>query len=195
MSRDGTDFGPSVLAPGAADRAGWPHVVQFYEADAFLVDAVARFIGGGLGAGENAVVIATESHRRDLEALLRARGLDVAAARDAGRYLALDAAETLSGIMVGELPDPRLFIEVVGTVIERVGLPQTSVRAFGEMVDLLWADGRREAAIRLEELWRDLAATHAFSLLCAYRIGTFGDDGDARSLLRECEAHSDIASG
>jgi hypothetical protein len=33
------------------------HSVQFYETDAFLVEAVANFIATGLGAGEPAVLL------------------------------------------------------------------------------------------------------------------------------------------
>ena len=56
------------------------------------------------------------------------------------------------------------------------------LRAFGEMVALLAADGMADAAVRLEELWNRLAATHHFSLLCAYptSLGLHADDGAVR---------------
>ena len=127
------------------------HVVQFYEGDVPLVDAIARFIGAGLGAGDAAVVIATERHRQGLEERLRARGLELAAARADGRYVTVDAAEMLAAVMRDDWPDEARFRQVVGGTIERaVGGRPLRVRAFGDMVSLLWAVGNRAGALRLE---------------------------------------------
>jgi hypothetical protein len=62
--------------------------------------------------------------------------------------------------MVDGWPDEQRFAEVVGTVVQRMAQNGSRrVCAFGEMVALLWAEGRHDAAIRLEELWNDLART------------------------------------
>jgi signal transduction histidine kinase len=60
------------------------------------------------------------------------------------------------------------------------------------MVALLWAEGKREAALRLEHLWNDLAQTHAFSLRCAYPLRFFGRVGDAESIGAICAVHSGV---
>ena len=60
------------------------------------------------------------------------------------------------------------------------------------MVALLWAEGNSEAAIRLEELWNDLAHTHSFSLHCAYPITSFNRDEDGEPFLKICAAHSAV---
>lgn len=70
------------------DRDG--HVVQLYTEDGFLIDVLGRFVGGALAVGDAAVVIATASHRVDLEKLLSARGIDLSKAASLGRYTALD---------------------------------------------------------------------------------------------------------
>ena len=79
--------------------------------------------------------------------------------------------------MLDGWPDPARFAEVVGGLIERVraasGSEARGVAAFGEMVALLWMEGKADAAIRIEELWNDLARTHAFSLRCAYPMSSF----------------------
>ena len=95
-----------AVPKGALDT----HTVQFYEDDAFLIDAVARFIGGGLGAGDAVIVIATKTHRSDLEERLRVRGLDAGVAREYGHYVSMDAAETLSKFMVDGWPDEARFM-------------------------------------------------------------------------------------
>ena len=75
-----------------------PHVVQFYSEDSFLLDELGIFIGSALEAGDAAVVIATAAHRDGLAERLRVRGLDANQAAKEGRYIALDAADTLSRI-------------------------------------------------------------------------------------------------
>jgi PAS domain S-box-containing protein len=183
------------LAPradgGEAHERG--HLVQFYDGDAFLVEAVSRFLGVGLDAGDGAVVVATKPHLDGIEERLRARGLDIATAREQGRYVALDAAETLSRFMADGWPEKRRFAEVLGGVIAGVadGRPRP-VRVFGEMVALLWAQGNQKAAVRLEELWNGLARSHAFSLLCAYPMRSFRTAADGATFLEVCGEHSRV---
>src|SRR5688500_645839 len=124
---------------GLAPRTSWSqmgareHFVQFYEEDDFLVDSVAGFIGSGLRAGDAGIVIATPSHRAALDMRLKDLGIDIAAMKASGQYLALDAAETLALFMVHGLPDPALFEQSVGKGVRRAVAAGT-VRAFGEVV-------------------------------------------------------------
>jgi PAS domain S-box-containing protein len=164
------------------------HLVQFYEKDDFLLDEVTDFLGAGLRAGHAGVVIATQHHRDGL-----ARRLGGRLALDADRYVALDAAAALEQFMVGGWPDERLFQEAIGGVLGRAAQNGSRrVCAFGEMVTLLWAEGRHDAALRLEELWNELAAACSLSLLCAYPMGGFDDEEHGRPFLRICEAHSGV---
>jgi hypothetical protein len=153
------------------------HAVQFYETDAYLIEALSAYVGRGLASGEAAVVVATPVHRAGLEARLAAEGIDLARAREHGTYVPLDAAELLSRFMVdGALSEPRFF-EIVGGVIRRArgeNGGSRRVRVFGEMVALLWADGRPDDAIELERLWNELARTLAFALVCGYPVSLFG---------------------
>src|SRR4029453_17876289 len=119
--------------------------------------------GVGLGTGDAVVVVATEDHAASLVENLSARGIDAAVAREQGRFIVRDARETLSTFMIDGMPDEARFRDVVGTVIAQAIQEHRSVRAFGEMVALLWAEGRREAALRLEEMWNDLARRQPFS--------------------------------
>lgn len=168
------------------------HFVQFYESDDSLVDSVSGFIGDGLEAEEGCIVIATRAHREGLEQKLRARGLDVAAARAQGQYVALDAAETLSMFLCEGTPERRRFLEVVGRVVAQAAEGGRRVRAFGEMVALLCLEGNQEAAIRLEELWNELGKTYAFSLFCAYSIDSFGGEAYAAPFAQICAQHSRV---
>ena len=180
------------VRPVEANRRG--HAVQFYEGDEFLFGVVGEFLAAGLARRQPAIVIATEPHRAGFVAQLRSRGMDVEALRRGGRLTLLDARETLDAFMVGGTPDPARFRREVGGVVERAGRGEDAVVcAYGEMVDLLWKDGNREGALRLEALWNDLAQTHAFSLLCAYSIQNFATAADGDAFMRVCGAHEHVA--
>jgi two-component system NtrC family sensor kinase len=185
-------------AQSAEPRTDWSHlgasdhVLQLYEEDVHLLDAVQHFTGTGLAAGEAVVVIATPSHREQLEARLRAHGVDLSTACAQGQYVPLDAAETLAQFLVGGQPDAARFADVVGSVIVRAGSRYPRVRAFGEMVALLWTAGNEEAALRLEALWNALATDHPCLLLCAYPLRGFARAGHARPFLTICAAHSHV---
>lgn len=184
----------SLAASGGHDSRA--HSVQFYEDDAFLLDEVSRFIGSALGAGDAGIVIATRAHRAGLARLLTARGLDTALAMAQGRYIALDAAETLATFMRDGWPDATRFANEVGGVIVRATEAATGERLhaaiFGEMVSLLWAQGRHEAALQLEHLWNGLARGHAFHLHCAYPLSVFRQADDGARMEQVCAVHSGV---
>ncbi|MEY2466460.1 MAG: hypothetical protein QOD03_981 [Verrucomicrobiota bacterium] len=180
------------LAPSADghDILDSDHLVQFYETDTFLVESVSKFMGAGLGTGQGGIVIATAAHREALEARLRTQGIDIAGVKARGQFLSLDAAETLSKFMVNGSPDPERFQKVIGSVIARMSSRHTGLRAFGEMVALLWADGSGDAAIRLEQLWNELAEEYSFSLFCAYPMNGFGGTANGEAFAHICHEHS-----
>ncbi len=173
------------------------HLVQFYEGRDFLLDEATRFLGGTSPGADSMLVIATPPHRDGIEERLLATGFDLEAARRTGRFQALDASETLARFMVGALPDRDLFFDVVGAALERASAaaPSGRVHAFGEMVALLWADGQREAVVRLEQLWNELGRAHPLTLLCGYPMGGFESEDHARAFADICGEHSRVAPG
>jgi excisionase family DNA binding protein len=210
-SRTGTERGasgpldaPSTIRAGALQKGGLPiawgdldsgeHAVQFYEADEALLDAVGELIGPALRAGDAGVVIATEAHRAGIEERLRSAGLDLATARSGGRYVELDAAETLARIMAGETPDSTRLRELVGGILERAAEGGRRVRVFGEMVALLVEQGSHAAALQLEALWNDLQRTHAFALLCGYPADALGGEAFADLIGQVCAEHTRVVA-
>jgi PAS domain S-box-containing protein len=172
------------------------HTVQFYTHDTFLLDELSQFIGTALARGSSAVVIATKAHAETLLRKLKSLSIDVSRAATEGRYLSFDAGELLSQFMEGGIVDSLRFFDLVGGVLSRASAASREqnrqVVAFGEMVALLWADGKAEAAIQLEKLWNGLARTQSFSLRCAYPIQGFSRQQDADSFLKICNEHSAV---
>ena len=189
---------PEDIPFNFAPRTDWSnmseteHFVQFYEADGFLLKSLSGFFSAALKTDEGALVVATKSHRDGLEELLHANGLDTAKARKDGQYLAIDASAALEKFMVDGWPEPGRFKEVIGRLVTQVSKGRPRLKAFGEMVALLWADGNYTGAIRLEELWNNLQKEHCFSLFCAYPIRTFVGEKLGAPLNDVCTAHSRV---
>jgi hypothetical protein len=173
------------------------HAVQFYENDAFLIDLLSRFVGASLVAGDSAIVVATPRHREALGERLRALGFNLTIPLNQKRYIPFDAAETLAQFMRDDgRPDPVLFNEMMGPAIEDARDAARSgrgrVAAFGEMVSLLWAEGKIDGALELEELWNRLADVYSFSLCCAYPMSGFIGNPHAAPFLKICAQHTHV---
>jgi signal transduction histidine kinase len=172
------------------------HGVQFYSQDKFLLEELSEYIGSALRAGQAAVVVATDAHRNGLLQWLTAQRLDVAALLEQGRLVVTDAEQLLTTFMQDGWPDEDRFNHVVGGIVAKAQAcssgTQPRVAIFGEMVALLWADGKADAAIRLEQLWNKLARTKSFSLFCAYPMSGFDREEDAGLLLKVCNEHSAV---
>jgi signal transduction histidine kinase len=183
---------PLALVDERAPPTG--HIAQFYEDESFLCDTAAQFISAGLAAGDSALVIATAPHRALFRRGLGRHGCDVERAIDCGRLALVDAHATLRQIASDGLVDHDRFIAVVGAAVEQARARSGSgrVRAFGEMVDLLWRDGHPHAALHLEELWNELAQRCQLTLLCGYLLGNFYKETDAEPFHSVCLAHTRV---
>jgi hypothetical protein len=158
-----------------AASSGHFHAVRFYPDPESLARIVAGFIGEGLVTAQPAVIIATREHWQLIRQELHMRGFDVDRLIESLTLFTLDAHETLSQFMVDGMPDSVRFRAAIVPVIEVAceGRKNCVIRAYGEMVDVLWRQGQTTAATRLEILWNELAGTHNFSLLCGYSMGNF----------------------
>jgi PAS domain S-box-containing protein len=166
--------------------------VQFYETDTFLLEVLAQFIGAGLGAGTPCIVVATSAHREALEQRLRENGLDLDRAQAQGRYVTADPTETLARFMGDDLPNEELFAQIVDEMLARVDAGHRELRIFGEMVNLLWEQGKQSAALRLEALWNELSAKVPFTLLCAYPLPQLAGFDQTESFTHICALHSEV---
>jgi hypothetical protein len=167
-------------------KGGHFHAVRFYEDDTSLCRIVSGFIAEGVAIGQPALVIASAPHNEYILDNLRVAGIDVARLQQNNELLLLDAREMLNLFMDDEMPNPDRFREVAGAALRRVGGGRDrTMRCYGEMVDLLWKDGRSAASIKLEMLWNNLAGTHDFSLLCGYAMGNFYKDVTIEDVCRQ----------
>jgi hypothetical protein len=173
-----TNWPELLKEPGRCD-----HIVQLYQDVEFLIEAVTDYISTGLHRGEAALIIATPEHRaRFLQELEPAED----------RLKLLDAEETLARFMASGMPEWKGFHETVGGAIAELRVQYPAVRAYGELVDVLWQKGQREAALRVEEYLNELATLQTFSMLCAYYLDNLDSQAYGGPLESMCKVHTHL---
>jgi hypothetical protein len=194
-----------ATTPGPDARRGLAHedrslaaatehpAVRFYEDDGSLARIVAEFLAEGFDRGNPGIIIATSNQRVAIVQELSNRSFEVGALQRSNDLLMADAEEILSTVIVDGQPDAVTFQDQIHRLVETVrrGRTNCTVHVFGQMVDVLWQKGQREAAIRLEVLWNQLAQSDAASLVCGYAIGNFYKDASFEDL---CGSRSHFVS-
>jgi len=169
--------------------APYEHVVQIYENDNAFLDLLADFIVEGVNTKECVIVIATKIHQEELDKRLILAGYEPSTLVSSGQLISIDAEEALTKFMVNDWPDENLFNQLITELITRAKGNGPGIRAFGEMVAILWAKGQVGATVRLEHLWNKFCTNEAFCLFCAYPQSGFTQDA-SESIMHICSAHS-----
>lgn len=171
------------------------HDVKFYRSEHQLAETVAAFLAEGLEAGEQVVVVATTPHWK----LYRQRMVEMDApldeALDEGRLVVLDAHATLARIAPRGAPLEEGFAAAVVDVLEPLLDKADAVRAYGEMVDVLWQRGDLPGALALEGLWHTFLERRPFTLLCAYEMSLLSSDWNIHAIEAVCGIHGRAVPG
>ena len=110
----------------------------------------------------------------------------------------MEVAETLSTFMVNDMPDAARFFEVASGLVRqppRQGKESILGLWLGESVHLcLWAEGKVDAAIRLEHLWDELVTIFEMDPLCGYALSSFHGEENKQVFQSICAEHSAVYS-
>jgi hypothetical protein len=177
------------------ERAERRHFVQFYgQDDDALAHNVALYLAEGLARDEALLVVATPPHYELFLQHLACLSEAAQAAAHEQRIVFIPAAELLGKIVASGQPEWSVFEAAVRGAMDqaRGGKPARKVRAYGEMVGLLWEQGLRSTAEKLEDFWNRLFATQFFELYCAYPIDVFGSEFQLRPVDSICCAHTHV---
>jgi DNA-binding NarL/FixJ family response regulator len=173
------------------------HEVQFYSDDEDFLESVTHFIVAALKFGNAAIVVATKPHRDMLLGALKAQDVDIDSLIQQGAYVSCDAADALSTFMIDDWPDVGRFLEafnkLIDSALRAAKAKHPRVAIFGEGVALLWAEGKREATIRVEQLSNELAKNRKVDILCAYPFSLHIQE-DKHSFETICAEHSAVGS-
>jgi diguanylate cyclase (GGDEF)-like protein len=165
------------------------HVVFLFDDRQQLLHEVTMYVSDGLNYDGHVLVIATPEQTQALRAALPQLRLE--RAEREGRFLALDAQETLAQFMVDGFPDPVLFEQSVGALV-RAHLVETGVLSgYCELVALLCQEDNLVGALQLEELWNELQVSTTFSLFCAHPLADVVSQPDD-ALAQICDRHTHV---
>ena len=170
------------------------HGLQFYSDDQYLASqAASSLLRDGLG-DDCLLIVATPAHREALASALTAAGADMPALQAAGRAIFADARAALDQVMIAGRPDRARFVETFSQIVRQLlGSSGATVRAYGEMAELLRRDGRHDAAHQLEAFANEICAMLPVTVLCGYSLDTLEDDKTGAHLLRICHSHDRVA--
>jgi hypothetical protein len=166
------------------------HVIQLFDTADTRADAVAAFLSEGYRIGDTLLVVISRDHWDRVASRLQADGFPIDAAMADGRLTVHDARVTLEGFLRRGLPDPQLFAASMGEGVRKLAASGRRCRIYGEMVDLLAAEGDFPSAQILEDLWNDLSEQLPITLFCGYGAVNFGDPRSGESLRSICRSHS-----
>ena len=170
------------------------HLVQIYDNDKIFLDTLEGFTGSGFLANETVVVIATSQHLEALNDRLFYQGFDLHDLISSNQYIPIDASDLLSAFLVNSRIDEEIFNGFISGLIDRARRRNNKIRAFGEMVAILWERGLHSATIQLEKLWNELHSRSEFTLFCAYPKTGFKQPGD-ESFNAICKQHAKVIDG
>jgi hypothetical protein len=169
------------------------HIAQLHRDPEALARAVTLYLATGLRRGNGVVMIASRTQTDLILARLRDDELDPGMFLKSGQLELHDAELMLRKCMRNDLPDWEDFRHAMGKVLERVrAFGRGTTRAYGEMMNLLWQEGKQEAAIRFEEYWNELARLYPFSMLCGYLLDVHHEQAYSGPLEEIGRTHSDI---
>lgn len=168
------------------------HDVAFCTNDETVIGAFTRFIAKGLDDGGAVISLIDNSHVEALNRTLPAAGVDLDLATRERRYAPLSITELLANIMVNGYPDPMRFFRLAEDLVDGVARRARNrrVAACGECAPTLWAQGHREAAIQLEQLWDEVAKSRQMDILCVYPLAARTEQ--TRTLRRLCAVHTAV---
>lgn len=163
-------------------------MVQFYGHDDELAAGVAAYVAEVIQAGGTAIVIATEEHRRAFTAQLGRAGPSPWPLT--ASLLMVDAREAADDLLIDGRIARHRFDKLIGDLVREAAGRGGPLRAYGEIVAVLWADGHVRAALELEELWNDLGREVDFSLYCAYPRAWV--EAEREAFHEVCRRHSAV---
>jgi len=174
------------------------HEIQFYSDEKILLKRAVTFIVAALESGDSAIVCASESFRGDLFRAVQAREPEIDDLIRNGNYLALDAEETVSEFMLGNLPNATKFVKLLGGVATAAADAargrHSRVAIYQECGHRLWAQGWEGATLEVERLFNWLAYEYDLNVLCGYSIAYFDVGEDSHLIQKLCAQHSAVHS-
>ena len=157
--------------------------MMFYARHEAWCSEAAGLVRVALSRGDAVTVFASEITRMGVAKQLAAQGLDTTQVITDGRYVVVDAAETLQDMTRNGQPDEQLVSAVVETLNSRLAVsrPASRMTIIGEIAPGVSRD-QGDALLGIERLWNALAGDRPFLTVCGYSTDRLRGDGQDRRL-------------
>lgn len=167
------------------------HLVHFFDKTDSLEQAFCHYAIPGISRGEGIIVLATEEHSQAFQSALSNRSIDVARVISRGQLVIIDAQEMLAKIMKDNKPDKSSFEDEIQQVLTMMKRKYSSIRFYGDLVNILCENGNHEGAIELEQLWEGLIKIEPLSLFCGYHSAGFQENHEPY-FNKICSIHTHV---
>ena len=117
------------------------HVLQLYQEEHCLLDALAEFAAAGLREDEGILMVGSTPRWELLLERLRKAGVAVASHMTRGQLRLLGAHVVLTTCATRGVADHAKFNEIVGGAVKLARTRFERVRVFSELTDALWREG------------------------------------------------------
>ena len=168
------------------------HVLQLYQEEHCLLDALAAFAADGLREDEGILMVGSTPRWELLLERLRKAGVAVASHMTRGQLRLLGAHVVLTTCATRGVADHAKFNEIVGGAVKLARTRFERVRVFSELTDALWREGDRANARLIERYWQPLSGAHSLKLMCACPIDSLEGQAYDGSLQTLCAAHTQV---
>lgn len=168
------------------------HICEFYPTAADRIRSICQFVVPGLIQGEATIVIATFENLEMLKSSLILYAIDVNEYISSGQLLLLDANRMLEKFIRNDFIDYFLFFNTMNNLLGDIQNRFSAIRAYGEMVDILYKTKNIDLTLELESLWSEVSLQYKFSLLCGYTADSFR--GHNYHIKQICSSHTHLIS-
>jgi len=169
------------------------HVLQLYQEESCLLDALADFVAAGLRLEEGVLIFGSTPRWDLLIDRLQKSGIDARAYAARGQLKFYGAHVLLSNCSSGGALERHKLGRLLGSALELARMRYERVRVFSELTDTRWRDRDRVSAGVIERAWKPVLSVHDFSLLCACPIDSLEGDTYDGTLQALCSAHTHVS--
>ena len=174
----------------SAEFNGAQHIVELFDSTESLVDTVAAFLSHALNQGDAGLVVMRLAQWKSGASELTSRNVALSDAIASGQLTVFDGIRTLARIMLHGTPCRGLFEEVIGKTVRRICATGARLRVYGDLVDVLAAEGNFHGAHELEKMWSELTSQEQVTVLCGYSAATFSTPEAGDTLRSICRSHA-----
>jgi len=171
--------------------------VQFHSYDGRFIQGVSDLANRALRRGHVVAVVATPAVRVGVAERLQQHGWHAGELGAYGRYHAMDAAESLAGVMRDGRPDPQRLGESVAALermrLEAADILDPRLTLIGEIAVPLVLDGRVQEALEIERVWNGLTRPLPWLGVCCYPMACFDDLTAPQPFHEVCGEHGFIS--